>query len=122
MSQDTALDPWVGKSTSSWAFQRLYATAETHELTHGLHPYPAKMVPQIARVLIDKFSNKGETVLDPFCGSGTVLVESLISGRDGIGVEINPLAILISKAVTTPIEESRLARNSTEYLNQRLSG
>ncbi len=118
MSQDTALDTWVGKE-SAWAFQRLFTTAETHEFTHGIHPYPAKMVPQIARALIAKFSQKGDIVLDPFCGSGGVLVESVIAGRNGVGVEINPLAVLISKVATTAIDETKL-RRSAEGLVKRV--
>jgi len=64
MSQDTALDSWVGKS-GGWTFQRLFTPAETHEFTHGIHPYPAKMIPQITRAIIDRFSKKEEFVLDP---------------------------------------------------------
>jgi DNA modification methylase len=118
LSQDTVLDPWVGKE-SSWAFQRLFTTAETHEFTHGIHQYPAKLVPQIARALIGKFSERGQVVLDPFCGSGTVLVESSIAGRSSIGVEINPLAILISRVSTTPIDETKL-RKAVDSLNKKI--
>jgi len=108
---DTPLEQWLGaEKRSAWTFLQLYSINETHEYTHGIHPYPAKMVPQIARELISKLSSRDETVLDPFCGSGTVLVESLIQGRLAIGVEINPLALLISKVATTPIEENRLRK------------
>jgi DNA modification methylase len=43
--------------------------------THGIHPYPAKFIPQIPHFFIQTCSKKGEVVLDPFCGSGTTLVE-----------------------------------------------
>lgn len=75
--------------------------ADTKEYTHGIHVYPARMLPQIARILIHKFSEKGDTVFDPFCGSGTVLLEAGLAQRKSFGVDINPLAVLISRTKTT---------------------
>lgn len=60
---------------------------------HGFHSYPAKLHPDTARRLIEGFSELGGRVLDPFCGSGTVLVEAAIAGRRSFGVDANPLAI-----------------------------
>src|SRR5438067_1083017 len=78
-----------------------FANVKTSYLTHGLHPYPAKYIPQIPKTLIQEFSSHGETVADIFCGSGTTLVEALLLGRNAIGVDANPLACLISEAKTT---------------------
>ncbi len=75
--------------------------SETGYLTHGLHPYPAKFIPQIPNTLIEELSNEGDTVADVFCGSGTTLVEALILNRNAIGFDANPLACLITKAKTT---------------------
>jgi DNA modification methylase len=86
---------------------------DTGGITHGLHPYPAKFIPQIPHALIDALSNRGETVADIFCGSGTTLVESLLSGRNAVGIDANPLACLISDAKTTrlsPSDEEALQR------------
>lgn len=68
------------------------------------------MIPQVAGRLIDEFidSNPCFKVLDPFCGSGTVLVESKRKGLESWGIDINPLARLIAKAKTTPIDIERL--------------
>lgn len=66
--------------------------------THEFHPYPAKFPPAVARDLILRYSKKGETVLDPFCGSGTTLVEAVLESRDAIGIELNPIGALISIA------------------------
>ncbi|MEM2991050.1 MAG: DNA methyltransferase, partial [Halobacteria archaeon] len=60
-----------------WTFKE----ANTHEYTHGLHPYPARMCPQIARKLIKLYSKPKDIIFDPFCGSGTVLVEAKLAGR-----------------------------------------
>ena len=80
-----------------------FATAKTRYLTHGLHPYPAKFIPQIPNALIQELSSVGETVGDIFCGSGTTLLEALQLKRYAVGVDANPLAALISKAKTTPL-------------------
>lgn len=86
-----------------------YAEADTQDHVHGLHLYPARMIPQIANRLIRENSALGQTVLDPFCGSGSVLAEALILGRNAIGIDINPLAIMISMAKTSLIDPKRLA-------------
>lgn len=70
---------------------------------HGIHIYPAMMIPQIAKRLIEEYGKDSKMILDPFCGSGTVLVESMLHNINSYGVDINPLAILLSKVKTTPI-------------------
>jgi len=85
-----------------------YATADTQYHVHGIHPYPARMIPQIANRLIRERSNENATVLDPFCGSGSVLVEALLLRRNCIGVDINPLAALIAKVKTAAISPQLL--------------
>ena len=77
---------------------------KTNNLTHGIHPYPAKFIPQIPRSLILELSQKGDIVADIFCGSGTTLVECLVNGRNAIGIDANPIACLISEGKTTRIE------------------
>lgn len=81
-----------------------FKDAKTNYLTHGLHPYPAKYIPQIPNALIQELSCFGENVGDIFCGSGTTLVEGLLLRRNVVGVDANPLAGLISKAKTTPLQ------------------
>lgn len=71
--------------------------------THNIHPYPAKFIPQIPRELILRLSKKDDWVLDPFCGSGTTLVEAKLTCRNSIGVDVNPLSCLISKVKVTSL-------------------
>lgn len=87
--------------TINWDFTNV----NTSYLTHGLHPYPAKFIPQIPNALISELSNIGETILDIFSGSGTTLVEALALKRNAIGIDANPLACLISDAKTTRLHE-----------------
>ncbi len=83
--------------------------AKTGFLTHSIHPYPAKYIPQIPNALIQELSSVGETILDPFCGSGTSLVEALRLDRNAIGVDANPLACLISSVKTMSITDTDAA-------------
>ena len=86
-----------------------FATAKTGYLTHGLHPYPAKFIPQIPNALIQELSSVGETIADVFCGSGTTLLEALQLKRHAIGIDANPLATMVSRAKTTPLTEAEFA-------------
>jgi DNA modification methylase len=86
--------------------------ANTRYYTHGYHPYSAKYIPQIPNRLISSFTEKNDLVLDTFIGSGTTLVESKILGRNAIGIDVNPLACLISKVKTTTLQKSEMAEIS----------
>lgn len=81
---------------------------DTSYLTHSLHPYPAKFPPQLPKTILKEFARPGQNVLDPFCGSGTTLVEARIQGIHSTGVDINGLACLISQVKATPLNESQL--------------
>jgi len=85
---------------------------------HGIHTYPAMMLPYIARRLIEEYGKDSRIVLDPFCGSGTVLVESMLHCINSYGIDINPLAILLSKVKTTPIEPKRLSEEFERVQNK----
>lgn len=86
-------------------------------LTHSIHSYPAKFIPEIPRYLINKYSNEGDIILDPFNGSGTTILEAMLLNRIGIGLEIDPLAKLISKVKLTAINELRLNELKYDLLN-----
>ena len=74
------------------------------EPLEGIHPYPAKFVPQIPGTLLDLLPiPKGTGVLDPFVGSGTTLVEAQRRGLPSTGVDLNPIACLISRVKTAPV-------------------
>jgi DNA modification methylase len=75
----------------------------TSYLSHDLHPYPAKFIPQIPANLIAQLSVLGELVWDPFGGSGTTAVEAVLLGRRVLSTDANPLATLIGQAKTTTL-------------------
>ncbi|MFY9822402.1 MAG: DNA methyltransferase [Thermoanaerobaculia bacterium] len=71
----------------------------TRYSVHGLHEYKGKFNPQVARALLNSAAlPKNAQVLDPFCGSGTTLVECAHSGFRAVGTDINPLAAMIANA------------------------
>lgn len=71
---------------------------ENNYLTHGIHPYHAKFIPFIPKEFLLKYSKEYDFVLDPFCGSGTTLLESMTLNRSCYGVDMNPIAYMISSA------------------------
>lgn len=86
----------------SWDFRG----SDTKYSNHGFHTYPAMMIPQIAGRLIETYGKDAKVLLDPFMGSGTALLEATLHQNftKAYGIDINPLAILISKVKTTPIK------------------
>jgi len=92
----------TGQTVDDWNFNG----SDTQYATHGMHTWLAAMVPPEARKLIKV--TKAKRVLDPFCGGGTVLVECAINGLPADGIEINPLAVIISRAKTNRIEKEAL--------------
>ena len=79
-------------------------------LTHGFHSYAGRMHPSTARTAIAELTGPGQRVLDPFCGGGTVLVESMAAGRIAVGVDASPLAVLIAKVRSTLLDEAAQER------------
>jgi hypothetical protein len=66
--------------------------------SHGWHRYVGRFPPHLIRALINHFgARKGETICDPFAGSGTALVEARLLGLKAVGVEVCPLSCLISR-------------------------
>ena len=94
---------------NSWTFEGC-TQKDTRYITHSYHRYPAKFIPQLVSRLINELTSYGDLIVDPFMGSGTTLVEAKLLGRPSVGVDINPVAHLISKAKVTPIEPSSLEK------------
>lgn len=118
-----ALVHWGG-STRVWGDahwgQRLAAAWDASQtdddtLTHGFHAYPARMHGGLARTIIRDFGRPGATLLDPFCGSGTTLVEAMVAGMQGIGVDLNPIALMVAA-----VKCERRSHGTRERFHQNL--
>jgi DNA modification methylase len=84
--------------------------------THLIHPYPAKLLFNIPYFFLrcEQIAPEKATVLDPFCGSGTVLLEAILAGHRALGADSNPLARLITRAKTRKISRNRIDREFSQ--------
>ena len=73
-----------------------FRNEDTKEYTHCFHIYPAMMIPQVARGLIERYGAPDDFLFDPYCGSGTSLVEGRLAGMSVSGTDLNPTARLIA--------------------------
>jgi hypothetical protein len=85
-----------------WAFR----LDDTGFLTHDIHPYPGKFIPQVPGTLIATLSARGELVFDPFGGSGTTALEAIRLGRRALSADANPLSAIIGRAKTANIDRA----------------
>jgi DNA modification methylase len=103
-----------------WSFADL-KPSQTLWGPHGYHRYPAKFIPQLVRRILEKYSTPESLVGDPFLGSATTGIEALRSGRCFWGADINPVALLISRAKCKPINP-RALQNSWQRIDKQLTG
>lgn len=94
----------VKHKDESWDFR----SSPTKEYTHCFHNYPAMMIPQVARRLLYHYGMPGGWLLDPYCGTGTSLVEASLFGMNAVGCDINPLARLIARAKVDTMRLSKI--------------
>jgi hypothetical protein len=90
--------------------------ADSGYASHDVHAFAAKFPPQLPRVFIHGLTAPGDVVLDPMMGSGTTVVEALLAGRRGVGLDIDPLALRLSHAKTTPLNTDALQEISHTVL------
>ena len=94
-----------------------FPARSAHSDIEGIHPYPAKFITEIPRALVAALPPpRGTAVLDPFCGSGTTLVECQRCGVPAIGIDLNPIACLISRVKTAvcPADLAAHASNAVD--------
>jgi len=113
-------DAWLEQATLAYAADGSSLEVNFRELapeirtgadrhTHLIHPYPAKLLAQIPHLFLraGQLATDGP-VLDPFCGSGTVLLEAALAGRGADGADANPLARLIAAVKVSPPDPDAL--------------
>ena len=72
----------------SWSERDLPQRERTKHV-HGMHPYLGKFIPQLVEVFLERYFTPGDVIYDPFCGSGTTLVETNVFGATGIGCDVS---------------------------------
>ncbi len=77
---------------------------EAHTPMYNIHRFFARKPHNVVRTYIEKYSDLGDIVLDPFCGSGVTISESLKTGRKAIGIDIEPMATFITKMTVKPLD------------------
>ena len=85
---------------------------------HRLHPYLGKFIPQLVEIFLRKYFRAGQTVLDPFCGSGTTLVQANELGIHAIGYDISAFNVLLCRAKTAHYDYARLRREVLNILER----
>src|SRR2546423_6361164 len=81
-----------------------------------IHPFPARMAPELALREIQQLPKRA-TVLDPMMGSGTVLRIAIDSGLRAIGRDVDPLAVLMTRVWTTPIDTKLFREHAVHVLD-----
>jgi 16S rRNA G966 N2-methylase RsmD len=74
--------------------------SERTKHVHRLHPYLGKFIPQLVEIFLKKYFKAGDTVLDPFSGSGTTMIEANLLGINSVGIELSPFNALIQEVKT----------------------
>jgi hypothetical protein len=97
-------------------------TNSERDYVHGFCTYPAMMVPKMQREMLDvclaQLQDKNLYLLDPFAGSGTILVEGMLKGLNIVGIDVNPLAILLCKVKTTILDPTTLSEKTTRLIKR----
>lgn len=95
---------------------------------HQVSPYIGKLKSSIAQDLIKKYTKKGDLIVDPFCGSGTIPLEAVILGREVFCADVSPYAKVLTKAklqappnVTIALSQAKAALSESEKLQQAAS-
>lgn len=97
---------WADIDSSHWQGKGRWAAP-----IHHMCSYMAMFPPELAHYFIQRFTQTGDRVLDPFCGRGTTPVEAAAQGRIGIGNDLNPLAIALTRGkLSDPVLDDVLSR------------
>jgi hypothetical protein len=108
-------DTLLGTLNLNWRERDLPERVRTKHV-HRLHPYLGKYIPQLVEIFLRKYAPR--RVYDPFCGSGTTLVEASVLGIESIGCDISPFNCLLSKVKTDRYDTDRLSADIKAIINE----
>lgn len=113
VTRDTPLD----RLNLNWREKDLRERDRTKHV-HRLHPYLGKFIPQLAEIFLRKYFAPGQTVLDPFCGSGTTLIQANELGINSIGFDISAFNVLLCEAKTQKYDVRKLRLEILDILEK----
>ena len=99
---DLLFEPFQVSRPSSVSRRVQKAKKTTLSLSHDLHIYKAKFFPRMVRALMNIFGPENARIVDPFCGSGTALLEAALLGYDSVGVDVDPICQMIARTKVSP--------------------
>ncbi len=100
-----------------WTERELPESARTRHV-HRLHPYLGKFIPQLVEVFLRKFFTAGQTVIDPFSGSGTTLVQANEMGINAVGCDVSQFNVILGRVKTAKYDLDRLHHELFDILKQ----
>jgi DNA modification methylase len=119
---DTPTDPRLVTSATrldelnlNWREKDLPERERTKHV-HRVHPYLGKFIPQLVEIFLRKYFRAGETVYDPFCGSGTTLVEANVLNINSIGCDIAAFNCLLSRVKTAEYDVALMKKEVLDIL------
>jgi len=113
VTQDTPLE----RLNLNWREKDLPEKERTKHV-HRLHPYLGKFIPQLVEIFLRKYFLPGQTVLDPFCGSGTTLVQANELGINSVGYDISAFNVLLSRAKARKYDIDKARREILDALEK----
>jgi len=112
---------WKEKNIKAFGIDLSFANVPEFQRTkhvHRLHPYLGKFIPQLVEVFLKKFFKPGQTILDPFLGSGTTPIEANLLSMPSIGIELSEFSYLIAKVKTQKYDINLLQHEIIDILNK----
>src|SRR5438552_15453692 len=82
-----------------------------------IHPFPARMAPEIVGAVIGALRSS-HRIIDPMCGSGTVLRQAVEAGLDCVGYDIDPVSVLMASGWTSPVPQHQLLHDASLVVDQ----
>jgi hypothetical protein len=107
----------LAKLNLNWTERDLPERIRTKHV-HRLHPYLGKFIPQLVEVFLRKYFSSGQSVLDPFCGSGTTLVQANELGIRSVGYDVSAFNVLLSRVKTRAYAVETVRREVIDILDK----
>jgi len=121
INQKSKILNWREKNIQNFGVDLSFADVPEWERTkhvHRLHPYLGKFIPQLVEIFLRKYFKRGQTILDPFLGSGTTLIEANLLGIHSVGIELSEFSHLIAKVKTQKYNIELVEKEILDSLNK----